>query len=221
MVDVRGQPLLRRLVDTLNSGGVRDITVVRGYRKEMVNLPSITAVDNDAFETTGEAATLACAADHLSGETIIAYGDILFRQYILDQLLATDGDIVLAVDALWRERDPVPDSRFRDLVACSTPFRTGYLEDDKASVERIAPDLPIDEIDGEWIGLARLSAGGSAAICAELDAMAADGTLADAGLVDLFNRLIANGVDIRALYVTGHWLDVDNAQDLAAAKSFL
>ncbi len=33
MVDVRGQPLLRRLVDTFHGGGVHDITVVRGYRR--------------------------------------------------------------------------------------------------------------------------------------------------------------------------------------------
>jgi len=221
MVDVRGQPLLRRLVDTLNGGGVRDITVVRGYRKEMVNLPSVKVVDNDAFDTTGEAATLACAAGHLTGDCIIAYGDILFRQYILDQLLATEGDIVLAADALWRERDPVPDSHVRDLVACSTPFRTGYLEDDEVTLARIAPDLKADEIDGEWIGLARLSAAGAAAVRAELDAMRSDGTLGNASLVDLFTRLIAAGRTLRVLYVTGHWLDVDNAQDLAAARSFL
>ncbi|MDC0033964.1 phosphoenolpyruvate mutase, partial [Alphaproteobacteria bacterium] len=52
MVDVRGQPLLRRLVDTMNSGNVRDITVIRGYRKEMVNLPSIKVVDNDLYGNT-------------------------------------------------------------------------------------------------------------------------------------------------------------------------
>src|SRR5690606_1852350 len=49
MVDVRGQPLLQRLVDTLHSGEVRDVTVVRGYHKEMVNLPSIKVIDNDAY----------------------------------------------------------------------------------------------------------------------------------------------------------------------------
>ncbi len=221
MVDVRGQPLLRRLVGTLNGGGVRDITVVRGYRKEMVNLPTVKTIDNDSYDSTGEAATLACAAARLDRETLLVYGDILFRQYILDQLCAAEGDIILVVDALWRERDPDPTARMRDLVSCSAPFHTGYLEDGAVTAEHIGDDLAVDEIDGEWIGLARLSAEGAATVGAEIDAMRADGSLANASLIDLFNRLIGRGVALRVEYVSGHWLDVDHPADLVAARSFL
>jgi len=221
MVDVRGQPLLRRLVDTLHGGGVRDITVVRGYRKEMVNLPTIKTVDNDAFATTGEAATLACAADRLDGDCIVAYGDILFRQYILDQLRATEGDIVLTVDALARGLDPETTSRVRDLVSCSATFKAGYLEDGPVSVTRIGSDLTGDDINGEWIGLCLLRATGAAAVRRALNDMRAAGTLEGASLIDLFGRLIERGTDIRVLYISGHWLDVDNPGDLTAARSFL
>jgi phosphoenolpyruvate phosphomutase len=221
MVDVRGQPLLRRLVDTLNGGGVHDITVVRGYRKDMVNLPSIHMIDNDAFESTGELATLACAADRINGEMLIAYGDILFRQHILDQLRNTEGDIVLAVDALWRERDPDPTSRLRDLVSCSAPFQLGYLDDVPKSLTRIGPEIAADQINGEWIGLAFASDKGSEAIASEIETMRRDGMLDRTGLPGLFSRLIAKGLDIRVSYVTGQWLDVDNATDLKAANSFL
>ena len=48
LLPYRGQPLLQRLVDTLNGGGVRDITVVRGYKKNMVNLPTIKTIDNES-----------------------------------------------------------------------------------------------------------------------------------------------------------------------------
>jgi phosphoenolpyruvate phosphomutase len=221
MVDVRGQPLLQRLVDTLNSADVRDITVVRGYRKDMVNLPSIKTVDNDTYERTGEAATLTCAVDALNSECLIAYGDILFRQYIMDQLLAADGDIVLVVDALWRERDPDPKSRLRDLVACSVPFQTGYLEERPVKVTQIGPNLAADSISGEWIGLARVTDKGAAVVRSEIETMRRDGELAQASLCDLFNRIVTIGQDVRVLYVTGHWLDVDNHADLEAARSFL
>jgi phosphoenolpyruvate phosphomutase len=221
MVDVRGQPLLRRLVETFNGGGVRDITVVRGYRKEMVNLPTIRTIDNDSYQTTGEAATLACAADQIRGECLVAYGDILFRQYILDQVLETEGDIVLVVDSAWADRDPDPSSRLRDLVECSAASQIGYLEDGPVSVKQIGADLPTEAIHGEWIGLALLRDAGSTALCDSLKAMQGDGTLDSASLIDLFNRAISDGVNVRALYVPGHWLDVDNADDLAKAASFL
>ena len=221
MLDVRGQPLLGRLVDTLKGGGILDITVVRGYRKEMVNLPTVKTIDNDQFATTGEVSTLACAADKLKGETILAYGDVLFRQYIIDQIAEIDGDIVLAVDALWSERDPDPASRTRDLVSSSTPFNTGYLNDEVISVREIGHDLKANEIDGEWIGVARLSADGAATVRDELNNMSADGSLEKASLTDLFTRLLARNVPIQILYVAGQWLDIDNPGDLRDASSFL
>ena len=221
MVDVRGQPLLRRLVDTFHGGGVHDITVVRGYRKEMVNLPSIRTIDNDAFDSTGELATLACAAERIQGEVLIAYGDILFRQHILDQVRGTDGDIVLAVDALWRERDSNPSSRHRDLAQCSAPFQVDYLDDAPVSLVRLGPDIPEGDIAGEWIGLAYAREEGAAAIRNAIEAMRGDGSFERAGLPGLFSRLVADGADIRVVYVAGQWLDVDDAADLKAADSFL
>src|SRR5690606_37072580 len=68
MIDVRGQPLLRRLVGTLRAAGIGEVTVVRGYKKEAIELPAITAVDNDRYAETGEVASLACAAAQLEGE---------------------------------------------------------------------------------------------------------------------------------------------------------
>ena len=38
------------------------------------------------------------AEEHLSGECIVAYGDILFRHYILEMLAQADGDITIIVD---------------------------------------------------------------------------------------------------------------------------
>jgi len=218
MVDVRGQPLLQSLIDTLNSADVRDITVVRGYRKEMVNLPSIMTVDNDFYGSSGEAATLAYAINALKNDCLIAYGDILFRQYIMDQLLAAESDIVPVVYALWQERDPDPRSRLRDLVAYSTPFQTGYLEDGPVTATHIGPTDPEDAIGGEWIGLARVTASGATIVRSEIDSMWQDGELAQASLCDLFNRIIAVGQDVRVLYITGHWLDVGNHADLKAAQ---
>ena len=188
--------------------------MVRGYKKSVVNLPSLDYVDNDDFEKTGEAATLAAARDHLTGDCILAYGDILFRHYVLDQLMATDGDIVLVADGLWRERDPDPQSRLRDLVSCSGPFKTGYLDENAVALTRIAPDLAESDI-------AKLSETGSELVRSELAEMKMDGSLESASMVELFTRLLDKGSKIKVIYITGHWLDIDNAADLADAQNFL
>ena len=222
MIDVRGKPLLRRLVSTFKKSGVREVTVVRGYKKEAINLPSIQVVDNDDFATTGEAASLACAAEHLDGGCVVSYGDILFRRYILDALLSNRGDIVLAIDALGADRPRSRADRAVDFVSCSRRFTGNYLlEKVPVQLTGIGNDIEDEAVDGEWIGLARLSAEGSALVRAEIEAMREEGSLAKASLLEIFSRLIAKGHRIDVIYIAGNWLDVDDVFDLAEARNFL
>ncbi len=222
MIDIRGKPLLRRLVSTLKKGGIREVTVVRGYKKEAINLPSIEVVDNDDYATTGEAESLACALPRIEGDCIVSYGDILFRRYILDALLAARSDIALGVDALAAGKNPQEHYRLLDLVSCSRKFTGNYLlEREPVSLTRIGNDLPAAEVDGEWIGLARLSPRGSELVRGEIEAMRADGVLGEASLLDLFARLLAKGEVISVVYIAGNWLDVDDVFDLAEARNFL
>ena len=222
MIDVRGEPLLQRLVRTLNRSGLGDVTVVRGYRKEAIELAGIEAVDNDRYEETGEAASLACAKGRLNGPCLISYGDILFRRHVLDGLLAADGDIVTVVDARRRiDASRAPD-RPVDWVRCSRPFTGSYLDDERVTLEAIWTDeTGTDDAHGEFIGLTKLSAEGSTLVRRALDAMGGDGTLENADLPALFARLAAGGTAIDVLYITGHWLDVDDAFDLASLRNLV
>lgn len=219
MIDVRGEPLLKRLVATLREGGIGEVTVVRGYKKEAIDFASIATADNDDYENTGEVASLACAKDALKGEIVVGYGDVLFRRFVLDALMDTDGDIVLACDALSRGRDHEEAGRLVDLVSCSRPFTGDFLDDDPVMLKRIGNALPSHEVDAEWIGLARLSDEGTKLVRAEIKAMKTDGSLESASLLDLFQRLRDAGHEVRVVYVTGHWFDVDDASDLAKARN--
>ena len=222
MIDVRGEPLLQRLVRTINESGLRDVTVVRGYRKEAIALAGIETVDNDRYAETGEAASLACARDRLDGPCLISYGDILFRRHVLDGLLAAAGDIVTVVDARRRADSSRAPDRAVDWVRCSRPFTGSYLDDDRVILEAIRSDAAgADDAHGEFIGLTKLSEDGAALVRSALDAMSEDGTLDSADLPALFARLIAQGAVIDTLYITGHWLDVDDAFDLASLRNLV
>ena len=222
MIDVRGEPLLQRLVRTLNRSGLGDVTVVRGYRKEAIDIAGIEAVDNDRYDETGEAASLACAHNRLCGPCLISYGDILFRRHVLDGLLAQDGDIVTVVDARRRvDASRAPD-RAVDWVRCSRPFTGGYLDDERVTLEAIGNDeAGAEDAHGEFIGLTKLSENGAVLVRGALDAMTKDGTLDGADLPDVFARLTAQGALIDVLYITGHWLDVDDAFDLASLRNLV
>ena len=217
MIDVRGRSLLQHLVALLSDSGVRNVTVVRGYRKEAIALSGIAMVDNDRHATTGEVYSLACARTLLQGETIVTYGDILFRRYILDGLLATDGDIVVAVDALGPTRGGR--AALRDLVAAERPFSGNYLDDAPIRLQAVSQTLPPEQSRGEWIGLCRLTARGSGWVQDELALLEEEGMLESAQMPELLTRLAAKH-PVMVYYITGHWLDVDTLEDLSDARNF-
>ena len=215
MVDIRGKSLLQRLVESLNGCGVRDVTVVRGYRKDAIALRGISVVDNDRYADTGEAFSLAAAAQAIDGPTLVCYGDVLVRSYILETLLTVDGDIVLAVDALKTQAG----AGVRDLVAADRRYVGDVLDEDAAGLIRMGADLPAEEICGEWMGLARFTPTGAAWLQAELALLREEGLLETADMPLLLTRLAAKH-PVRVQYFTGHWLDVDTLPDLADARNF-
>ena len=214
MIDVRGKPLLRHLVDTLGASGIADVTVVRGYAKHAVQMPGIRTVDNDAFATTGEAASLAAAVDRLTGDSVVVYGDVLFRRTLLAGLMTVPGDIVVAVDAKGGQPGARP-ANARDLVQADKPYAADDMDEAPARLLAIGDG----GTHGEWIGLLRATAAGSRLIRAELDAMRADGSLDGADMPALLARVAAR-TPVAVHYVTGNWLDVDTMMDLADARNF-
>ncbi len=220
MVDVRGKPLLHRLVGSFNDAGVRELTVVTGYKADTVNFPGINTAENTDFETTGEVASLACSMDALQGECVVSYGDIMFRSHVLNQLLDCEADIAVVVDANWKQERAETTKRTVDLAACSHAYTGDYFDDEVSELTRLDSAMNEADANGEWIGLAKFSAKGSELLRAELDNMKSDGSLGKASMNDLFNRLIDSGAKPQVVYITGNWLDVNDAFDLARARNF-
>ncbi|HEY2661998.1 MAG TPA: phosphoenolpyruvate mutase [Caulobacteraceae bacterium] len=218
MIDVRGRPLLQRLVSTLSESGVREALVVRGYHKEAVSAWGAKFVDNDRFADTGEVYSLGMAGAALEGELVLAYGDVLFRRYILDSLLTSSADIVLAVDA--RAQAACPAGLSRDLVMADHGFSGDYLDDVPSHLVSMksgaAPDA---DTAGEWMGLARLSPRGTQWLVEEIEALQAEGLYETADMPLLFSRIAARH-PVRIKYFTGHWMDVNTLADLADARNF-
>jgi phosphoenolpyruvate phosphomutase len=217
LVDIRGRSLLRRQMDSFAAAGVRDISVVRGFGKTAVTPVGAEVFDNDRYAETGEVQSLIAAESRLKGEVLISYGDILFRSYILTGLLGAPGDIVVAVDALGRVGHG--DGRVRDLVAGDRPPSPDYIDDPPPDLAEIGPEVAGERMAGEWIGLARFSAQGSAWLREEIERLRAEGLAETADMPLLLTRLAARH-PVKLYVFSGHWLDVDTLPDLAEARNF-
>src|SRR5882672_7599771 len=87
MLPIAGKPLLRWLIDGFKKENINDIVVIGGYRADAIDTAGIKLVLNERHAETGELASLACAIYAAESETVISYGDLLFRSYVLRDLV--------------------------------------------------------------------------------------------------------------------------------------
>jgi phosphoenolpyruvate phosphomutase len=224
MVEVRGQPLLGHIVAAYNASKIKDITVVRGYRPEAVNLPALNYVDNLDFADTGELLSLDCALKAMDtngqvaqGDLYISFGDVIFKRYILDGLAEQEADFVIAVDTDWS--GSVNRDRAADYVRCSEPYSRQTFYHDVALVAA-GEGFAEDEIHGEWMGVLRVSARGFPVFAELVSELASQPGNRRAKIHHVLNELVTRGQQVRVVYTTGHWLDVDSLDDVLAAGSF-
>jgi phosphoenolpyruvate phosphomutase len=215
LLRVGGVSLLDRLLDHFSALHVRDVTVVAGYRKEAVARAGVRRVDNDAWATTGEVASLALAREQLAGPAIIAFGDVLCRRHVLQALLDDEADFAIAADRQIR-RHGAAETGARDLVRFAGQVPADYLEGEPR-LAAAAFSTEFDAFDAEWIGLLKCSARGAALLRAWLDAAIGRPDFARLAMIDLFGDLLAAGHPIKAHLLSGGWTTIESAIDLAEA----
>ncbi len=222
MVPIAGKPILEHILDAYRSANVRDLVVVRGFAKAAVDVQGATFVDNDAFASTGELASLACAKASLDGPCVVSYGDVLFKRYVLDELLETEGDFVVAVDSMPKDATTASGSsslaRKADWAACSEPHSRKTLLANVRLVD-MTTDAKGAGVTGEWTGLLKLSTNGAKAV-REILGTLSKADLATASVPDLLRRLVNEGRDVRVVYTRGGWLDVDTLSDVLEGSAF-
>jgi phosphoenolpyruvate phosphomutase len=213
MLPIAGKPLLRRLVD--------------GYRADAIDRAGINLVVNERYAETDELASLACAVDRLEADTLIAYGDLLFKSYVLRDLIESKADFTVVVDSL----PSAPDNRtVRDFAYCSRADDRG-LFGTEVLLERIAskadaadgsldPEAMDPPAQGRWIGMLYVSRRGLIALKATLAELRARAEFDRLDMPALLNALIAGGASIEVLYVHGHWRGVNDLDDLRRAVDF-
>ena len=218
MIPVAGQTVLRRQVDKFKAQGINDITVVAGYRSEAIDVQGVRVVVNEDWEKSSELTSLACALDAFSDETVLIYGDLLFRTYILNNLMDWDADLLVVVDSSPLEQ---AQGNTYDLAYCSCPDDRAMYQQ-KVNLEQVSDldNWQARKADGRWIGMLRVRGKGRAYLVEALEQLSGEDRFEDCSVPELINRLVENGHAPQVQYISGHWMDINNLEDLQRAGDF-
>jgi phosphoenolpyruvate phosphomutase len=149
---------------------------------------------------------------------VVLYGDLLFRGYILRDLLDSDAEITAVVDSA-----PIlaPPSGSPGFAYCSRPDDRSLLAPDirllRISSERSAAGVAPS---GRFIGMLRVRGAGRDWLTNALATLRERPESPQLSIPDLLNHLVALGWPVQVLYIHGHWLDVNSLADLERAGDF-
>ena len=218
MLPVAGVPVLRHQVDKFKKQGINDITVVAGYRHDAIDVQGADIVINEDWESTGELASLSCAMEGFSEDTVIIYGDLLFRSYMLHNLLDWDTELLVAVDS-----SPISGKlgNDHDLAYCSEPDNRAMYQQ-KVTLKQVTPESDIQgqHPDGRWIGMMRVAGKGARQLRSALATLQQRPDFNTLDIPDLLNQMVKDGHVPQVQYVNGHWMDINNLDDLERAGAF-
>ena len=228
MVEVAGRAILHRQLDALAAAGVDDVVVVRGYLGDRIAPPAggppLRFVENPDWAENNILTSLLFAEAEMAGGFMFSYSDIVFAPEHARRLAEAPGPVAMVIDRRWRDAyegrtlHPVSEAELARVEGNGAA----------ATVTRVGKRLvSADEACGEFIGLARFSAEGAAALVEVWrEALAhgrrtpfgAAGSLDQAYLSDGLNAMAARGLALRPLFIDGLWREIDTEQDLARAQ---
>ena len=221
LVDVNGKSIIERQISLLRKNNVNDIVVITGYKKEKFTFKNIEYVHNPNFREQEQTGSLMTARSKIVGDVLIMFGDILFEEIILQQMLDSKGDIVIAVDKNWEksyeERHDNPKSEADKVL----------IKDDKV-IQISAKNIEVNDDNdvGELLGLIKLSMKGSKILIDQYEKLENShiGKFHDAvsfkkaKFVDMLQELLSSGIVITPVSIKGKWCEIDTKHDLEIAK---
>ena len=216
MVEYHNKPIIDYILDVASECNIRDVAIVNGYKKQVLEKylenRDITFFTNEKFDTTNMVSTLFNAKDFMNDDIIISYADIIYKKEILEKLITSNEDFNVVIDKDWRTlwslrmENPLEDVETLRVV-------------DGNIVELGKKPNNYDDIEGQYIGLIKISKSTMARVTAFYESLD-KGKLYDGQVYDnmymtsLIQMIIDNLVDVKPVFINGGWIEIDSVEDM-------
>ena len=218
LVDLHGKSILQRQLDVFKKSDINDIVIVKGFQAKSINFPNIKYYENSDFSNTNMLHTLFCAKSEFIDDVIISYGDIIFKNSVLEKLLSSKDDISVIIDLNWYELWKL---RFEDPLSDADSLQ---IDDDGYIVNIGQKVTQLSEIQGQYIGLMKFSKKGismASEYYENLLSISKTGKnplnnktqFNQSYMTDFLQGLISNGQKIKSIPICGDWLEIDSISD--------
>ena len=221
LIQVNNNSIISRQISTFKKNGIDEIIVITGPFKEKFSMPDITCVYDQKFEEHDILGSLMEAREHIFGDVIITYSDIIFEDLILKKILQTNLDIGIAVDLDWKKA-------YEDRKLHPISEAENVLFDNSRNILEIRKNIQNSNLEtGEFLGITKLSNNGCKLLLKRYDEIRNDKcgrfydtkSLTKAYLTDMIQELIESKIEVKPILISGKWCEIDTIEDLKRAEN--
>ena len=220
MLDFGGKTLLQRQLDAYKKNSIKDISVIRGYKKEKIKYNGIKYFENTEYKNNNILNSIFYAEDFINGNLIISYSDILFDSTVVKRVLKSNHDISVVVDIDWRGyyvgRKDHPISEAENVIFNSNN-----------EVEKIGKiNTGNEEVHGEFIGMIKLNNRGTEIFKEHFHRLKKiywnkpfqrAKIFQKAYLTDFIQELVDIGFKVHCVIIESGWKEIDTVEDYKKA----
>ena len=211
LININGSPILSRQVKFLKNSKIKNIIIIRGYKKNYIKFKSVNYVENKNFKKSEQLSSLFCAEKFLKGNIIILFSDIIYEEKILKKILKfKNGDIILGVDRNWKKR-----YRFRYDHPVEQADKVSISN--KNQINMIGKKLNLKKTKAEFLGILKLSNNGCK-IFKKCFKLIPKRQVKKMQVHNFLNFLIKKNFKINACNVNGKYMEIDTYNDFKLAK---
>ena len=208
LLEVGGKAIIHYQLEALRELGVKDITMIVGYYREMLianiekNFPDLrfNFVVNHHYFETNTAYSVFAGRESFNGEYLLMNADVVYPKELLSKLFNSHYENALAVDIKSCGREEVK-----------------VIDGGENKVTAIGKDLIEDQCLGEFIGVAKFSSVFVEQFIRALGSLIEAGGKNDyfeAGIEQLLEKLQVHYVDVSEYPC----LEIDFIEDLESAR---
>ena len=220
MLDFGGKTLLQRQIDAYNKNNIKDISLIRGYKKEKINYKGLRYFENKDYKNNNILNSIFYAEKIINGNIIISYSDILFDPIVVQRTIDSNHDISVVVDIDWRGyyvgRKDHPISEAENVIFNSNN-----------EVEKIGKiNTGNEDVHGEFIGMIKLSNRGAETFKEHFHRLKKiywnkpfqrAQIFQKAYLTDFIQELVDIGIKVHCVIIESGWKEIDTVEDYKKA----
>ncbi len=204
LLEVGGTPLLRHAFNTLADNGIDDVYIIVGYHADKIKEEfgdEVTYIYNKNYASTSILGSVGLAKKYIAGdEFIFMTGDSFMHPNVIRDFLKEDGDVLASIE----------------LKDCDEEDYKVVLKGGK--IVTMSKDIPLDQADGEFTAMIKLSASASKRFFENVD-LALNNQSDDKFVADMVLRLQEQGFDTKPVFSNEFpRIEIDFEEDLARAQ---